>query len=882
MSLAAGTRLGPYEVLSQIGAGGMGEVYKARDTRLDRTVAIKVLPTDLSADPNRRARFEREAKTIAGLNHPRICTLHDVGHDVPSEEAGGGGREGARSAVDYLVMELLVGETLAERLGKGPLPLDQALTVATEIADALAAAHHQEIIHRDLKPGNVMLTKTGAKLLDFGLAKHLIAPDGLGTQNTTVAAMTREGTTVGTLAYMPPEQLRGEPVDGRADVFSFGVVLYEMLTGSHPFRQRTEIDTASAILNSAPRPLADLLPDIPALLQHVVRKMLAKDPGDRYDSVHDVRIDLRELQEESELRPRREQGKARKLYWVGAAALVAVAFGIWGLLHFLPREAAPAPTIVPVTTSGGSVPSLSPDAKSIAFAWSGEKSDNADIYVKELDGPGFNRLTRDPAVDWFPAWSPDGRQVAFLRVSGDRAILYTTSALGGGERKVAELSSVDRPMIGGGLTWSPDGNSIAFADRRSPKEPFCIWSLFLETLEKKQVTSPDATSLGDGFPAFSPDGRSLGFLRRSELTRPALYVMRLPSGAPSLVADTVAWNFCWTADSREIVFATAEFTGQPGLWRVPANGGTSRRIPARGDRIDQPTLRRNRLAYTNVTGTGDIWRLDLTATGQANPSSAPLFSSSSVDVTPRLSPDGGKLVFASDSSGYLEIWVSNADGTGPMKLTDAKAPGSSASPAWSHDGKQIAFDSNKSGMSEIYVVGADGGPVRRLTADASENVAPRWSRDDRWIYFGSNRSGSWQVWKAPSVGGKAVQVTREGGMVACESADRYVYYYGYYSQKQGIWRVPVAGGRETLVLDKKIVPSQWDLTDDGIYFTEPPATVSFFDFATRTVTTLGPALSDSRFSITPYGISVSPDGKSLLFTAGPRQRSDIMMIDNFR
>jgi serine/threonine protein kinase len=862
-----GTMLGPYEIQAKLGEGGMGEVYRARDTRLDRTVAIKVLPAEISGDPDRRARFQREAKTIAGLTHPHICTLYDVGeHDGST----------------FLVMEHLEGETLADRLVKGRLPLGQALTVATHIADALAAAHHQEIIHRDLKPGNVMLTKTGAKLLDFGLAKHLIAPDHLGSQDTTVAAMTREGTTVGTLAYMPPEQLRGEPVDARADIFSFGVVLYEMLAGTHPFKQRSEIDTASAILNSVPRPLPELCPDLPALLQHIVRKMLAKDAGDRYDSVHDVRLDLRELQEESEHRPRRDHGKARRLYWAGTVALVVVAFGIWGFLHFLSREAAPAPTIVPVTTSGGSGPSLSPDAKSIAFVWSGEKSDNADIYIKELDGPGFDRRTTDPAPDLFPAWSWDGRQVAFLRMSGDRAVLYTMSALGGGERKVVELSSVDRTVFGGGLSWSLDGKSIAFADKKSPKEPYSIWSLSLDTLEKQQVTFPDAKSLGDGFPALSPDGRSLAFLRRSEFVRPALYVMRLPGGTPRLVTDTVAWSVCWTADSRELVFATPVYTGQPGLWRVPVNGGTPQRIPARGDRLNQPALRRNRLAYANVTGTNDIWRLDLTGTGQATPSSAPLFSSSSSEYTPRISPDGRKMAFASDSSGYLEIWVSNPDGTGPMKLTDVKAAGSSASPDWSHDGKQIAFDSNKSGVSKIYVVGADGGPVRQLTTDASEEVVPHWSRDDRWIYFGSNRSGSWQVWKAPSQGGRAVQVTREGGMVAFESADGYVYYCAYYGQKRGIWQVPVAGGRETLVLDRGIVPSQWELTDEGIYFAEPPATVSFYDFATRSETSLGPALDGSRFLIVPDGVGVAPDGKSLLFIARARQRSDIMMIDNFR
>src|SRR5512139_4109595 len=287
MTLGSGTRLGPYEIQSAIGAGGMGEVYKARDTRLDRSVAIKVLPPAFSADPERRARFEREAKTIAGLNHPHICTLHDVGE-----------YEGST----FLVMEHLTGETLAQRLEKGPLPLEQALTVATEIADALTAAHRQGVIHRDRKPGNVMLTKAGAKLLDFGLAKlkgHGEQPAAahLASAPTQSTPLTGEGMIVGTLQYMAPEQLEGKPADARTDIWAFGAILYEMLTGKRAFEGASAASLISSILTADPPPASNLQRLVPSALDRTIHRCLAKDPGDRWQCAGDLVSEIRWIAE---------------------------------------------------------------------------------------------------------------------------------------------------------------------------------------------------------------------------------------------------------------------------------------------------------------------------------------------------------------------------------------------------------------------------------------------------------------------------------------------------------------------------------------------------------------------------------------------------------
>ncbi len=277
MPLQPGTTLGPYEILSPIGAGGMGEVYKARDTRLDRTVAIKVLPEHVASDPDLKQRFEREAKTISSLNHPHICTLHDIG---------------TQDGIDFLVMEYLEGDTLAQRLEKGALPLDQALTVAIEIADALDKAHRQGITHRDLKPGNIMLTKAGAKLLDFGLAKlrkpGTLGAEGFSTATTQSEPMTARGTLLGTLRYMAPEQLEGKEADARTDIFAFGATVYEMVTGQRAFAGESQASLIAAILERQPVPMSTLQPTTPPEIERLVKKCLVKDPDDRWHSSHDL------------------------------------------------------------------------------------------------------------------------------------------------------------------------------------------------------------------------------------------------------------------------------------------------------------------------------------------------------------------------------------------------------------------------------------------------------------------------------------------------------------------------------------------------------------------------------------------------------------------
>jgi len=448
-----GTRLGPYQITAPIGAGGMGEVYKARDTRLDRDVAIKVLPPDFARDAAARQRLDREARIIASLSHPHICALFDVGR---------------ADGTDFLVMEYLEGETLAARLARGRLPLEQALRNAIEIAGAVAAAHAAGIIHRDLKPGNVILTKSGAKLLDFGLAKLGVAlHDGATTQ--TVAAHTREGTILGTIGYMSPEQAEGRVLDARSDIFSFGAILYEMATGQRAFHGGSSVATLAAILGQEPEPFDDLTRGD---LQKVVFRCLRKDPEQRYQHMADVRIALEELADDV----RSNKSKvlppvpSRRLAALAPVLLAVVAVAVLTVVWWLARgsERSPVPLdVVPLTSSAGfeEEPSFSPDGNQVAFSWDGENQENSDIYVTLLGAPKPLRLTTDPAEDRGPAFSPDGRSIGFTRLSNGGGSYVIIPAIGGAERVVADLGPDVRDPISPfgwsfGSAWLPDGKAV--------------------------------------------------------------------------------------------------------------------------------------------------------------------------------------------------------------------------------------------------------------------------------------------------------------------------------------------------------------------------------------------------------------------------------------
>jgi len=451
--LAAGTSLGPYEILAALGAGGMGEVYRARDTRLGRDVAIKVLPAHLSASPEVRARFEHEARTISQLNHPHICTLYDVGH---------------QDDVDYLVMELLEGETLAHRLEKGPLPLAEVLRLGTQIAEALDRAHHSGIVHRDLKPGNVMLTKGGAKLMDFGLARAtgLVAVAGAETESPTVSRpLTAEGTVVGTFQYMAPEQLEGKEADARADIWALGCVLYEMATGKRAFEGKSQASLIAAVLEHEPAAITALRPASPPVLDHVVRGCLAKDPAERWQSARDVMQELAWITQAGEApsgiagaaAPVRARVPARAVVGLGAAAVLVVA-GSFLLGHLTAHPPAP-PTFTRLTFQRGYVKTarFAPDGKSVLYS-AGWEGDAPEVFETRTD----RSATR-------PLGLP-GMHLHAVSRTGQLALKkrYMWFGFGWGPLAVAPLSGSAPREVSEDVSeadWAPDGTTLAIVRR---------------------------------------------------------------------------------------------------------------------------------------------------------------------------------------------------------------------------------------------------------------------------------------------------------------------------------------------------------------------------------------------------------------------------------
>jgi serine/threonine protein kinase len=441
-----GRTISHYSILEKLGEGGMGVVYKARDTHLDRLVAVKVLRAEKVADPERKQRFVKEAKAASSLNHPNIITIYDIGQ---------------AEGVDFISMECVNGKTLDQLIPRRGMRLNEALKCAVQIADALARAHSAGIVHRDLKPGNIMVNEHGlVKVLDFGLAKLTEAtPTGEDDTTRTMRPTTEEGKIVGTVAYMSPEQAEGKKVDARSDIFSFGSVLYEMVTGEKAFQGDTKASTLAAILKDNPRPASKLVDGLPREVERLISRCLRKEFNQRSQHMDDVKIALQELKEESDSGVLGTAGAAgpnprRRLHWVlsAAAALVVATVGVW-----LVRSKKEVPetqlVAVPLTSYPGheSSPSFSPDGTQVAFAWDGEKQDNSDIYVKQIGVEPAYRLTNDPAIDYSPVWSPDGRLIAFLReLSARKTAIMLIPQRGG--------SNLRNRTTGLGLALVLDGN----------------------------------------------------------------------------------------------------------------------------------------------------------------------------------------------------------------------------------------------------------------------------------------------------------------------------------------------------------------------------------------------------------------------------------------
>jgi len=899
-----------FRILGELGQGGMGVVYRAEDLILGRAVALKFLPEDLARHLPSVERFRREARTLASLNHPGICVLYGI------EE-----HEGRLC----LVMENLEGQPLSRLMEGGSLSLKEALNIAAQASEAIAAAHAVGIAHRDITPSNIFVTGGGqVKILDFGLAeatrqdvvKDDASPKAAVTEDNHTASAAVDGTT----AYLSPEQIRGEPADVRSDIFSLGLVLHEMLTGTHPFRKESPIETQSAILHEEPNQFGVIGRKIPPDLRRLIERCLCKDAERRVQRMDELKLALMDLKGSldsgrSRPAPVRAAGPSTHMRLViGAAAVVVLAATAWyWLARQRPAGPEAAPHAVPLTTYPGDerTPTFSPDGQQVAFQWCAEgASDNCDIYIKQIgEEPPF-RLTSDPAVDSNPAWSPDGRFIAFLReLSADRWGLMLVPQRGGRERLLDELNVTawrGLPARGPYLCWTPDSKWLVVPSAKPGKEAQGLLLFSAETLGSRRLTTPPGGSF-DTMPAFSPDGRILAFTRAGGGAK-QMWFLRLgkdyePQGEPERVAlsedrdkrDNL--GAAWTPDGRDIVFWSGDYGDHliswsgGGLWRMSASvPGNPVKLAFGSDLPSVPAISRlgDRLvyAYDAQKGDADIYLADLS--GQDSIAGIPykFVSSTRDEVRPAFSPDGSKIAFYSNRSGTWEIWVCDRDGSNAVQLTSLGGIDWDGA-TWSPDGRRIAFGLFTGGKIRLFVVNASGGIPRTLTTDPSGAMFhPSWSRDGQSIYFRSGRGGQSEIWKVPAGGGESVRITRNSADLPQMSPDGKFLYFektDRYPQECSIWRIPAEGGEEAVVLASTACHPAYVVGEQGIYFFSPRDKQGRQDLSLLDTNT---GKTRKLLTIEQPGATyaaVSPDGRTILYTASSqRTRQDLMLVENFR
>jgi len=589
-----------------------------------------------------------------------------------------------------------------------------------------------------------------------------------------------------------------------------------------------------------------------------------------------------------QISPARRQ---RSLWILSFSAIVAIAATAGWIIGSRKAPRIIAWTPVPLTTYAGREmqAGFSPDGNQVAFVWNGEKQDNFDLYAKLVGSDTLLRLTSNPAPDFRPAWSPDGRSIAFLReFSAHRVGVFLIPAIGGAERRLAEIDCCAMSMDGS-LTWSPDGKWLATTERTSAGATQGVLLLSVEDGEKRQLTSPSGRAW-DRFPAFSPDGHKLAFVHQINEGITELFVLPLsddahPNREPIQVTFGQRWVGApaWTSDSSEVIFSSGPTEERRWPWRLrfPGGGGPERLLSL-GEAAGEPAIatRQARLVYTRATWRTNTWRLDLHSKGaNGSPLATRLLSSTRADYNAQYSPDGRRITFHSMRSGWSEIWVCDSDGSNARQFTFLRAP-MTGSPRWAPDSNGIVFDSNAEGQFELYMISADGGKPRRLTINPAQDGLGSWSHDGKSIYFVSSRSGKRQVWKMPAEGGNAIQLTRHGGEAAFESPDRRFVYYSQGRGQTSLWRVPVDGGEEQKVLDS-VLFLNFAVAPDGIFFVPAPTdgawSIRFFSFKTGATTFVAPMDGPAAM-----GLSLSPDGRYILYSETGQQNTELMLVENFR
>jgi Tol biopolymer transport system component len=872
MPILPGRRLGPYEILSSVGAGGMGEVYRARDTRLDRIVAIKVLPTHLADRSELRERFEREARTIASLNHPHICTLFDIGQ---------------QDGIDYLVMEYLEGETLAQRLLKGSLPLDQVLQYAIEISDALDKAHRKGVTHRDLKPGNIMITKSGTKLLDFGLAKlkQEVAPANVQLSQIATAddPLTAKGTIVGTLQYMAPEQLEGKEVDARTDIFAFGAVVYEMATGKKCFEGKSQASLIGAILKDDPPPISSLQPMTPPALDRIVKKCLAKEPDERWHAAKDLCDELKWIAEAGSqvtlaptaaIKGVRAHGWRGLILSVGAFLLVAVASLVtWNLR--------PSPSPQPVTRTvinlpvgqqlpgldSGPAVALSPDGTHLAYV--ARQGVTQQLYLRPMDS-----LEARPVVGTEgaigPFFSPNGQWVGFF--AGGKLMKVLVS--GGAALTLGDAGATPR-----GASWSRLG-MIAFA----PTTVSALLQVSDAGGTPQPLTRLEKGDVAHRWPEFLPGGKAVLFAagpNAINFTNARLAVQPVGTGERrNLVQGGMSPRY---APSGHLVYAQGG-----SLMAVPFDphrlAVTGTAVPVAEGVLQSPTTGDAQYSFSTTgslvyvpggiqtTQSRMVW---VSRNGAEQPVAAP----ARAYQNPRLSPDGRR-VAVTITEQESQIWLYDLSRETLTRLTFEG--NNNLVPVWTPDGKHIVFESNKEGSSNLFWQLADGsGGLERLTTSEHIHVPSSWSRDGQLLAFIEiNPTTQRDIWVlqmgGPSPGSGQVHKAQPFLRTAfTESAPRFspdARWLAYVSDESGRFEVyvqpyPGPGGKSQISTEGGTEPV-WNPNGRELFYRNGDKMMAV-DIATQPGFAAGKPrmLFEGHYAPTPAtsaNYEVTPDGQQFL------------------
>ncbi len=870
MTLSAGAKLGPYEILSPLGAGGMGEVYRARDTRLERDVAVKVLPDEVSKDAERRARFEREAKAVAALSHPNILAIHDVGdHDGTS----------------FAVMELLDGETLRDRLSGGALPARKAGEIGAQIAHGLAAAHEKGIVHRDLKPENVFVTADGrVKVLDFGLARQQPSAQD-GTHSPTQTRETDPGAVLGTVGYMSPEQVKGQPADSRSDIFSFGAVLYEMLTGRRAFKRDTAAETMTAILKEDPPELLSASGALPAGLERIVRHCLEKQPAERFQSARDLAFDLEAAFGSGASGPAGPAAAASRAsrWWPLAAALALLAAGFAaGRLGRSNLAANPTPTLFTQVTDLPGLerqPSLSPDGRSLLYV--GDARGNDDIYLLRIGGRKPINLTEDsPDDDSAPAFSPDGSQIAF-RSERKGGGIFVMGATGESVRRVTDY--------GFDPAWSPDGQELVVAteplrDPMSRKGGSQLWAV-RTTGEGKRLVSE-----GDGMgPKWSPDGRFIAYwaVRPSTWQRDLWTVAADGSGAKkgaiALTDDAaIDWGVEWSPDGRFLYFSSNR-GGTMNLLRIPIDSRSGRALGA-PEPVTTPSAWAGSPSFARegrqfAFGTRD-WRADAWKVGFDPDREAllgrplPILRGQPLQELD-WSPDGTSLLFARRGLPWESLGVVRADGSGYAQLTDASFQHRSA--RWSPDGQRLSFQSQR-GDVKTWVMRTDGSVLQQVSGTEPTNT-PVWSPDGRRIAVGVSGGVAFLDPSQPSPGEPIERHAIEGfqgaGIVWSWSPDGRWLLCAPQQVPGGLFLYSLEA-RSLRKLDESEEAARWLPDSRRILFNKRGALLLLDTVTGRRKELLPPGTLPVEGGWTTF--SVTRDGRSIAYLEA-RREGDIWLAD---